>query len=359
MKDNKVSIVFILPSLSAGGAERVMSYIAQKINKNKFNATLIILGYDTNIAFDVTDINLKFLNKPRVLFALFAVFRALTSMKPQIVVSTISHLNTAMGLISIFFRKIKFIGREVNISSVLSKFPEENNRYYPPFLNKIGYQLLDHIICQSNDMYEELKRKPHIKNSKLVIINNPISTKFTPKKELAIKRTRPSFITVGSLEPRKGHTRILKVLKSLDFDFEYTIIGDGSMKEEIMNLSKSLKIHHKIKHIPFTKEVAEHLSNSDLFLQGSYVEGFPNSLLESCAVGTPVIAFNAPGGIDEIIIPGVNGHIAVTELEYEKLIRKSINKTWNPKAISESVYNRYNDDLILSKYENLFLSCAR
>ena len=74
-----------------------------------------------------------------------------------------------------------------------------------------------------------------------------------------------------------------------------------------MELVNKLDLSSKITHVPFTDKVPEYLKESDIFLQGSFVEGFPNALLESCAVGTPVIAFNALGGIDEIIQDGVNG----------------------------------------------------
>ena len=52
-------------------------------------------------------------------------------------------------------------------------------------------------------------------------------------------------------------------------------------------------------------KIIDYLSDSDFFIQGSYVEGFPNSVLESCSVGTPVIAFNCPGGTKEIICAAI------------------------------------------------------
>src|SRR5690606_663346 len=92
--------------------------------------------------------------------------------------------------------------------------------------------------------------------------------------------------------------------------FNYTLVGNGVDRDEIFAHAKNLGLTDNIKHIPFTNEVATYLKENDVFLQGSFVEGFPNALLESCAVGTPVIAFKAPGGIDEIIENGINGFIA-------------------------------------------------
>jgi glycosyltransferase involved in cell wall biosynthesis len=89
-----------------------------------------------------------------------------------------------------------------------------------------------------------------------------------------------------------------------------------------------------------------------MFLQGSYVEGFPNALLESCVVGTPVIAFNAPGGTKEIVENGINGFLVYDEGEFIEKLKG--NRVWSPKEIRESVYRKFNKDKILMQYEQLF-----
>ncbi|TXN35974.1 glycosyltransferase [Flagellimonas hymeniacidonis] len=355
--DAKINIVFVIPSLCAGGTERVMSYIAQHLDKDTFIVTLVVLGFEKDNAFPVNGIEVIYLNKPRVLSAILEIFSTLKTLKPTVVISALSHLNIIMGLMAPFFPKAKFIGREVNIPSVLKNFPEKTNRYYPPILKTLGYKFLDVVICQSNDMFNELKLNSKIKASKLVIINNPITKSFEPKKRGEISNPL-KLITIGSLEPRKGHMRILEALGKVDFDFRYNIIGSGSTKQDIFKLAKKLGIHDKIVHIPFTQEVSKYLSENDLFLQGSYVEGFPNALLESCAVGTPVIAFEAPGGINEIVLPDVNGYIARSQEEFIANIKKAMSKTWNPITISESVLKKYHQKIILNKYEDLFISCA-
>src|SRR5690606_17756987 len=104
--------------------------------------------------------------------------------------------------------------------------------------------------------------------------------------------------------------------------------------------------------VPYTT-----LFRSDLFLQGSFVEGFPNVLIESCVVGTPVLAFSAPGGLDEIIEIGKNGYVAETTEEFTNYL-KAINKCYdfNPETVSQVVKQRFSKDKIISKYESLFLN---
>jgi hypothetical protein len=65
--EKKIKILFILPSLRAGGAERVVSFIAQNLNTTKFSPVLLIIGYEKDAAFSIEDIETHFLNKSRVL----------------------------------------------------------------------------------------------------------------------------------------------------------------------------------------------------------------------------------------------------------------------------------------------------
>mgnify|MGYP000064476028 CR=1 FL=1 len=81
----------------------------------------------------------------------------------------------------------------------------------------------------------------------------------------------------------------------------YLIAEIGGNHEGDFEKAKELSLIQFIKHIPFTSNVNDYIAENDMFLQGSYVEGFPNALLESCVVGTPVLAFNVPGGTKEII----------------------------------------------------------
>ena len=119
-----------------------------------------------------------------------------------------------------------------------------------------------------------------------------------------------------------------------------------------MDHAEKLGITKNITHIPYTPNVSDFLIESDIFLLGSYVEGFPNALIESLSVGVPAITYNIPGGIYEIIQEGINSYIALTDNEY--LSYMISDKKWNSKIISDSVRTRYGKDIILKQYEALF-----
>tara|TARA_R110002096_G_scaffold251769_1_gene444703 strand:+ start:8788 stop:9873 length:1086 start_codon:yes stop_codon:yes gene_type:complete len=359
-QDSKIKVVFVLPSLVAGGAERVISFISQNIDKEKFESILLIAGSSNETAYDIRNVEVKYLNKSRVLHAIPYILLFLVNKKPNIVLSSISHLNTVMGLFSPFFINTKFIGREANVLSLKKHFITKKRFLNKLPLIKIAYKNLDIILCQSIDMYNDMKLNYNIPSRKLRIINNPITDGFKPKSENYNNDGIVKFITVASLKKQKGHERIIYAIAKLKFPYQYTIIGDGPERNNIFELINKLGIRDNIVHIPYTKEVSMYLAQNNLFLQGSYVEGFPNCLIESCSVGTPIIAYRAPGGLNEIIEHGVNGYIADNDEEFVKYLFKAITaKKWNSKIIIDSVNIKFNKDIILKKYEELFIDILK
>jgi glycosyltransferase involved in cell wall biosynthesis len=351
----KIKIIFVIPSLVPGGAERVISFVSQNLDKKNFDTTLLVAGYKKDTCYDVNGIKVKYLNKSRILYAIPSFVIYFFKEKPDIVLSSIGHLNSALAKISTLFPKTIFIGREATIPSK-RKDEKSIHRFNLTKLVKSSYNKLDLLICQSDDMVTEMATNHNIPLTKLVKINNPISKLGDLKKNTVLNNPK-KFITVGRLTHVKGHLRILDLLSKLKIPFEYTIIGDGNdeYKSLIFNRAKELGIDKSINHIPFTKEVDKFLAEHDMFIQGSFVEGFPNALLESCAAGTPVIAFNVPGGTKEIVEHNINGYLVDDGDDVSFLNYLNSFKEWNPNVVRDSVYKKFNKEKIIKEYENLFL----
>ena len=356
MHSKKINITFIIPSLIPGGAERILSFVAKNIDREKFNPTLLVIGFAKNTVYELDDLNVIYLNKTRVIKSVFPLISYFRKEKPQIVLSSIFHLNTLIAFLSLFFPKIKFVAREANVLSALAKHGQNSNLNGLKLLIVTAYKLIDCLICQSKDMQQDMVNNFGVTIDKTVLINNPITSNNKPK-ETNRDITKPlKIITVGRLSKEKGHKRIIEVLAKLTFPFQYYLIGDGLEKEELLALIQQKGITNFVTHIPYTKDVDGFLRQSDVFLQGSYSEGFPNALIESCVVGTPIIAFNAPGGINEIIEPGENGFI-INSIEecVEKLTQLNTDFVFSPKRVNQIVTERFNSEKIIGQYEDLFL----
>ena len=353
----KKKILFVLPSLKAGGAERVISFLAKSLDQNVFEIKIAVVGFKKDAVYSLDDLDVTFFNQNRLFNGVYQLYKFIKDKKPDLVFGTIRHVNILLGFYNLIFRNVRFIVREASVMSTMLKF-SNSKKQIPNVLLKFLYNHLDAVVCQSNDIKKDLKYELGIKESKLTTINNPI----TQIKQLPSDNSRYpeiiKFITIGRLSEEKGHERILKGLaKVKNYVYSYTIIGSGPLDLKIRDLAIELGIIDKITFIPYTSEVLENLSKSDFFIQGSYVEGFPNAVLESCSVGTPVIAFDCPGGTKEIIEDGINGFLAVTEDDFNKTLQNLNEIQMFERAIvQESVLTKFSSQKIIKEYENLFLS---
>ncbi len=351
---SKRKILFILPSLRAGGAERVVTFVANHLDVNQYLVTLVVIGSKKDSVFDVGPLSVHYFDKHRLLLSILPLFSFIRKNKPDIVLSSIGHVNILMGIFSFIFQKTLFIGREASVLSKMKDYSEKYSRFNH-IIVKLFYPQLSTIVCQSEDMRRDLINVFGLKHSKLVVIHNPITYTNTQIKMKSIE-SKINFITVGRLSNEKGHLRILDGLSKIkNYEFHYTIIGSGFLEKTIKETILRLRLKDNVTMIPHSSHVFDELINNDYFIQGSYVEGFPNALLESCVAGTPVIAFNAIGGTKDIVEHNVNGFLVNDFIEFVILLNdvkrlKSINR----EHVMFSVKNKFESGRIIKQYEGLF-----
>ncbi|NWF66043.1 MAG: glycosyltransferase family 4 protein [Campylobacterales bacterium] len=139
-------------------------------------------------------------------------------------------------------------------------------------------------------------------DEKLGVIYNAVELKSYEK----TKSEKFKIVSVARLIPLKGIEGVIKALAKLDFEYEYTIIGDGPLKSEISNLAQNLNVKINFLGQVSKDEVAKELSRSDIFIQNSIHESLPHVVLESMANSCVVIASNV-GGTGEIVTHKQNG----------------------------------------------------
>ena len=94
-------------------------------------------------------------------------------------------------------------------------------------------------------------------------------------------------------------------------------------KKNIINMAKNLKIYNKIIIINKTYNPYPYMKKSMLLILTSIYEGFPNVLVESLTIGTPVISTNMNAGASEILINGKGGEL-INLGDYKNLSKKII-----------------------------------
>ena len=132
---------------------------------------------------------------------------------------------------------------------------------------------------------------------------------------LEVPATPPSsdrrLLFVGRLAEQKGTHILLAAadrLKSEGLDFELVLVGDGPMRSELETIIR----HHGLDDTVVLAgwktdvEVRQALSESRALVMASFAEGLPVVIMESLAMGRPVVSTNI-AGVAELVQPGVSG----------------------------------------------------
>jgi len=195
-------------------------------------------------------------------------------------------------------------GTQINASPLANKLLAKSYRKYFPKVTKF------HAV--SNAIVKEAE-KYGVDSEKVSIINPSVDEKLLeyPKHE----RNDEVFkiISVGRCHWIKGYTFALDAmvqLRNKGVNFHYSIIAGGRDSENIiyqindLGLQKNVSFINGLTH----DEALKKMYSSDIYLLPSVGEGISNTVLESMALGVPVISTDC-GGMGEVIKNGENGFI--------------------------------------------------
>jgi glycosyltransferase involved in cell wall biosynthesis len=177
-------------------------------------------------------------------------------------------------------------------------------------------------------------------------------------------------MTVGRIEPEKGHTFLLDALSLLrngDIRCFLGIVGTGSAESNVRRYAKDNGLSDHIEftgYVPFGPQLESIYRGSDIFVLPSLGEGFPRVIVEALAYGLPVVATKVGGipyllrdGHDALLVdPGSPRQLAeaIQRLKDDGLRNRLINNGFNTalgmtaESQQELVYNS-----IISQYPHL------
>jgi len=304
MANGPKKIVFILPALNAGGAERVLITLMNNIDQSKFTPEFISFRENGPIKHLINeDIKIHSIgNHSKVYFGLFALLKKLKELKPDIAMTTMAHTNFALLLLEPFLKNTKIVIREAITLSFFLR------RKYTAFFIRKFYQFLypraDLIISPSSRILREVRSFSNAPKEQSKLLYNPVNLTRIFQSPIH-KREEPDtllFIGAGRLHYQKGFDRLIEKLADFkpDYDWELILFGEGPEYDSLQRLIHKKGLANNIILYGYSDRPWSYIGAADAFLLPSRAEGLPNAVLESLALGTPVIAMKEAGGIREI-----------------------------------------------------------
>lgn len=324
-------LTLVISSLRTGGAERVMTILANYWAEQKWQITLLTL--DSKPSFYYLDDRVKHIplaiasDSQNIFEAIFSNFQRIRSLRSAISRSNpdaiISFLSTTNILTILATRGLK-----------IPVIVEE--RIYPDMcslgrmwelLRKLTYPHADKVVAVTARALSCFSPKIQARGCAIPNPVLPINFNDSGQTPLLVK---PSLIAMGRLDEQKGFDLLLQAFSNLKDDYpewNLTILGEGELRSQLENLRDRLGLKGRVHLIGAVKNPHDFLRQADIFVMSSRFEGFPNALAEAMACGLPVISTDCPSGPKEIIREGLDGILVPSEnvLALTDAIKKLIN----------------------------------
>ena len=294
-----LDVLFVLPSLAQGGAERVMINHAEGLHRAGDRVRIVLTdgrpgGKDGNpaslrAALDPA-IAVASLGRTRVRRAVPDLLRFVHSNPPDVVLSTHTHLNLALCAIRpLLPHRSRLALREPTHAPVELDGRATRARR---LAQRLLYRRADLVIATSEVMRADMGR---LTGARISLLPNPVRVDAIREAARSPSTPRPTegrrFVSVGRLDPQKSLPDLVAAFAvgSGPSD-ELLLIGEGPARQEVIDTAVEHGVHDRVHLLGFLAQPWAEVAASDAFLLASRAEGMPNAVLEALAVGTPVIA---------------------------------------------------------------------
>ena len=294
----KSKIIFVTDSMHSGGAERVISILANHFSRN-YHVEIVCLSGNSSfyrLEDEITLTCLEPLYGKNLLKKFLWLYMNIKSDSLVIAFMVNVYIFT---LAALFFRNVKIIVSERNDPTA--------HRLPIRILRKLLIWRAQRVVVQTRDIANYF---PELIQNKIDVIYNPISENYEWKSGLSVSKEKV-IINIGRLSPQKNHKMLInafaKVHKKFP-DYQLHIYGEGEIRIEIENYIKGLNMADWVILKGKSNNLNKVLPKAEVFALSSNYEGMSNALIEAMYVGIPVVT-TAVSGTKELLVNGVNGFI--------------------------------------------------
>jgi glycosyltransferase involved in cell wall biosynthesis len=317
-------ILFIVPNLNAGGAERVALNYLRQLDLEEYLVSLVCFQKTEDLLSlippSVEIIDLKTCKATR---SYLPLLNLLHKLRPDVVFTTHSRVAALLYFVKPFAPRFRHLARMLNSPGL-----EKRHAAYGFIRRKLfglGFFSANVVIAQTEEMKEDGIKVFGLKEEKVQVLSNPLDIAFIDKCLDGTQSPFPSgkitAVASGRLAYQKGFDVLLSAVPAVlsEYpDFMLYIIGSDVGEEgNLRNLVKKLSLERCVTFLGFQSNPYRYYTFCDLFILSSRWEGFPNALLENYYLDTPIVSAECVPIVSKLVKDGVNGYVCDVEDEFD------------------------------------------
>jgi len=353
-----MKLAIVTYSLNIGGAEKSVLYMTKLFKKNGYNVEVIETerkgpwhNYFINEGISVKTYNFHLLSIPYL-----HSLKISRKLKQYDVVFIIDSPFAQASLGKIKQETICFPQLRANIQSMYFNAASNDSQW-------------NYVTAVSPLLKEEfIKLYPHLSDRILVIPNGIKVSNFRNINIAEFERIRVVFI--GRLDNDfKGVLVIPEILAKLTvrgYDITLTIVGDGPLRDELLQELHNNVLGSQVNFLGFIdhQEVHKVLQSHNFLLMPSINEGFPNVMLEAMANQVIPIVSCLKGVTDQIIQDSYNGFFGLpgNADSFVSAFERALEMKHKLKEVAENAYEtvkeKYSMELVEKNYLELIKKAA-
>lgn len=307
-------VMFFLPSLGGGGAERTVIQLANSFAEQGLNIHLGVCDLNGDKAKLLPEVS------PKIELVNFACGRVMNSITPlklglqaeqyDCLVATQTHTNIVAGIAKklagvntrLIFREVSTPSKNLKVQGI-AKFVLKT-------LVNWTYPKAQQVVCVSKGVEADFREYYGYKKNNLSTIYNPVlDDAYFAKLEAPVSHrffndTNKVILAVGRLTEAKNFGFLIRSFKALHdqhADTRLIILGEGELRAEFETLIADLGLKDVVDLPGFDSNPYAYFKYASLFVLSSNWEGLPGVLIQALASKVKVVSTNCPSGPMEIL----------------------------------------------------------
>lgn len=326
----KKRILFLIPTLMNGGAERVLVNLVNNLDFDKFDISVKTV-MNTGRYVDCLDKRIHY-------SSIFSRYRRGTTwilklLTPKqaynrfigdnydILVSYLEGYTTRI-ISGCPNPNVKLVSW-VHIEMLDNKSLDANFRSFKEAMN--CYRKIDKIICVSETVKQHFDKLTGLSDKSIVLYNTNETADILRRMEetvddVAFEKDCVNIISVAKLSPTKGFDRLAHIHKRLldeGIKNHVYIFGTGSAQFDIEPYLKKENLTDSFTFVGYRENPYKYIAQGDLYVCSSRREGFSTAVTEALIIGLPVVSTRCSGS--EELLGYNNEYGIVTNNDEESL----------------------------------------